>query len=328
MTEEKDVVLAERKVLTKVEKKLLGRLRRQAGYHKKSAEEKAKLDAELTALAIRSLERKSDETAFAKNVAVAAKHEKRVYFKTRWRVLTFFVTASFVLLLALYVLYAYVLVVASVEVVGNERYTAEALIAASGISVGDKMYELPVDEAELEVELTKRFPYIKSVELKRAIPDRIVITVTEETAVFAAEIYGEYALLSEELRVLELSQTEPVGEYIKLVLPEVKNAIEGETIEFKTDMLDVAQKAAEAVCAESMRAGTSVLDISDRFSIWIAFDGRYKLMIGDINDIEVKLTLAFEIMKDEVFSGGNKGTIYLENISSPSVIIDNSITFE
>lgn len=328
MTDEKEAVLSGRKKLTKDEKKLLGRLRRQAGYHKKSADEKSKLDAELTVIAKRSLERKSDETAFAKNVAVAAKHEKRVYFKTRWRALTLFVTASFVLLLTLYVLYAYVFVVASVEVTGNERYTAEAIAAASGIAVGDKMYELPTDEAGLSAELTKRFPYIKSVEMKRVIPDRIVITVTEETAVFVSEIYGEYALLSEELRVLELAEVKPAGEYIKLVLPEVKNAIEGEPIEFKADMFDVAEKAAEAVCADSMRAGTSVLDISDRFNIRIAFEDRYRIVIGDINDIELKLTLAFEIMKDEVFDGGNKGTIYLENVSSPSVIIDNSITFE
>lgn len=328
MTDEKEVALAERKELTKEEKRLLGRLRRQAGYHKKSPEERAKLDVELRALAKQSLERKSDETAFAKNVAVAAKHEKRVYFKARWRLLTLLVTASFVLLLAMYVLYSYVLVVASVEVVGNERYTAEAIAVASGISVGDKMYALAVDEDELASKLTKQFPYIQSVEMKRVIPDRIVITVTEEMAVFVSEIYGEYVLLSKELRVLELSPTEPAGDYIKLVLPDVKNAIEGEVIEFKTNMLDVAKKAADAVCSDSMREGTSVLDISDRFNIWIAFEGRYKLMIGDINDIEIKLTLAFEIMKDEAFSGGNKGLIYLDNVSSPSVIIDNSITIE
>ena len=68
--------------------------------------------------------------------------------------------------------------------------------------------------------------------------------------------------------------------------------------------------------------------MSDRFNIRISYEDRYKLMIGDVNDIELKLTLAFEIMKDEVFSGGNKGIIYLDNVNSPSVIIDNSITFE
>ena len=143
MTDEKEVALAERKELTKEEKRLLGRLRRQAGYHKKSPEERAKLDVELRALAKQSLERKSDETAFAKNVAVAAKHEKRVYFKARWRLLTLLVTASFVLLLAMYVLYSYVLVVASVEVVGNERYTAEAIAVAKRISTARAKILLP-----------------------------------------------------------------------------------------------------------------------------------------------------------------------------------------
>lgn len=328
MTDKKEDLRGVPKELTKEEKKLLRRLKRRAGYHKKSADEKARLDVELAMLAKSSLERKSEEMTFARNVAVAAKHDTRVYFKARWRLLTLLVTASFILLLTLYVLYAYVLVVASVEVTGSERYTSEAIAAASGIAVGDKMYDLSVGEDELTTILTKRFPYIGSVELKRVIPDRIVINVTEETAVFVSEIYGEYVMLSKDLRVLEIRDSAPAEDCIKLILPDVKNAVEGQSIEFRTDVFDVVHKAAQAVSSESMREGTSVLDMSDRFNIRISYEDRYKLMIGDVNDIELKLTLAFEIMKDEVFSGGNKGIIYLDNVNSPSVIIDNSITFE
>ncbi len=314
--------------LTEDEKRVLKRLRREAGYKKKSPEEKKRLDAELSELARKSLERRADETAFAKNVAFADRYGVRKYFKAKWRLLTFVVTASFVLLLVLYVLYDYVLIVDTVEVTGSERYTSEAISSASGISVGDRLYALDIDEEELSYELRKQFPYISSVELKRVIPNKVVIEVTEDEPVFVSEIYGEYALLSAELRVLSLGATEPVGEYIKLVLPEVKNAVAGETIEFYSSLFEVVKKAADAVCSESMRAGTSVVDVSDRFNIWIGYEGRYKLMIGDINDIELKLTLAFEIMKDEIFEGGSKGTVYLDNVSSPSVIIDNGLTFE
>lgn len=328
MTDNKEEVRQTRKPLTKEEKRLMRRLRRQSGYNKKSADERKKLDAELLEVAKSSISRKSDETTFAKNVAVAAKHSSRVYFKARWKLLTFLVTASFVLLLTLYVLYAYVFVVDFVEVSGNARYTSEQILSACGINVGDKLYDLPVDLDELAERLMKKFPYIEAVDVGRVIPNRVVITVTEDTAEFAAEIYGEYVLLSEGLRVLEISDVKPEADFIRLVLPEVKNAVEGECIEFKTDMFNVASTAATAVCSEAMRSGTTVLDISDRFGIWIGYEDRYKLMIGDINDIELKLTIAFEMMKNEIFAGGNKGTIYLENTGSPSVIIDNSITFE
>ncbi len=328
MTDNKEEVRQMRRPLTKEEKRLLRRLRRQSGYNKKSADERRKLDAELLEIAKRSISRKSDETAFAKNVAVAAKHSSRVYFKARWKLLTFFVTASFVLLLTLYVLYAYVFVVDFVEVSGNSRYTSEEILSACGINAGDKLYDLPVNLDELENLLMKKFPYIEAVEVERFIPNRVVITVVEDAAEFVAEIYGEYALLSEDLRVLEISDVKPEGNFVRIVLPEVKNAVEGELIEFKDDMLNVASAAATAVCSETMRSGTTVLNISDRFGIWIGYEDRYKLMIGDINDIELKLTIAFEIMKNDIFSGGNKGTIYLDNTGSPSVIIDNSITFD
>lgn len=328
MTDNKEEVRQTRRPLTKEEKRLLRRLRRQSGYNKKSADERRKLDAELLEIAKRSISRKSDETAFAKNVAVAAKHSSRVYFKARWKLLTFFVTASFVLLLTLYVLYAYVFVVDFVEVSGNSRYTSEEILSACGINAGDKLYDLPVNIDELENLLMKKFPYIEAVDVERFIPNRVVITVVEDAAEFVAEIYGEYVLLSEDLRVLEISDVKPEGNFVRIVLPEVKNAVEGELIEFKEDMLNVASAAATAVCSETMRSGTTVLNISDRFGIWIGYEDRYKLMIGDINDIELKLTIAFEIMKNDIFSGGNKGTIYLDNTGSPSVIIDNSITFD
>ncbi len=328
MNDKKEVSRAVGRPLTKEEERVLRRLKKSAGYAKKSAAEKARLDIELRELAIANVERKSDEKKFAKNVAVAARHNTKVYLRARWRFLTFVVTAAFVIALISYVLYAYVFVVESVEIVGNVTYSSEELAASSGISVGDRLYQLSVDEDGLEKNLKKLFPYIGSVEMKRVIPNKVVITVTEETPMFVSEIYGQYALISDELRVLELSGTVPSGEYISLILTDVKNAVEGETIEFRTDIFDVVKKAADAVLTEKMKSGTSVLDVSDRFNIRISFDDRYRFMIGDINDIEVKLTLAFEIMKDEAFAGGNKGTIYLDNVNSPSIIIDNSITFD
>ncbi len=316
------------KLLTRSERTALKRMQREVGYHKKKKEKQNKLMPKLVEMAKASSERIESERAFEHNLAVASKHERRVNVKRRWRIYTFTVTAAFVLLLVGYVLYSYVFVVDSVTVTGSARYTPEEILAVANVAVGDKLFSSHLNEEEISLEVVKYFPYIKSVKLYRTVPDKVTIEIIEEDPVFISEIYGQYALLSAELRVLELCDTEPAGDYIILRLPEVKSAVAGQVLVFRDDVLGVALKAAEAIASPAMREGTTVLNISDRFGIYVSYGGRFKLMIGDINDIDLKLTIAFEIMKDEAFATGNKGTIYLENINSPSAIIDNEINLD
>lgn len=316
------------KLLTRSERTALKRMQREIGYHKKKTEKQKKLMPKLVQMARAGNERIESERAFEHNLAVASKHERRVNVKRRWRIYTFAVTAAFVLLLVGYVLYSYIFVINSVTVSGSSRYTPEEILAVAKVEAGDKLFSANINEEDISAAVVKYFPYIKSVKLYRMVPNKVTLELIEEEPVFLSEIYGQYALLSEELRVLELRETEPVGDYIILRLPEVKSAVAGQVLVFRDDVLSVALRAAEAVASPVMREGTSVLNISDRFSIYVSYGGKYKLMIGDINDIDLKLSIAFEIMKDEVFATGNRGTIYLENINSPSVIIDNEINLD
>ena len=93
-------------------------------------------------------------------------------------------------------------------------------------------------------------------------------------------------------------------------------------------MLDVVLRAAKAVCTEQMREKTAILDVSDRFNIAISYDGRFRLELGTVTDIDIKLTLAFEVMKSEKFEGGNKGTIYLDDVNRVRAIIDNQLELD
>ncbi len=314
--------------LTARESRALERLKKITKFYKKSEEDQKKLLPKLIESVRSNSARRQSETAFAHNVSVATKHNRRVENKRRRLTYAFTATAIAVLLLVGYVLYSYVLVVGTITVTGTERYDHADIIAVSGIAVGDKLLSPSINEAEIRDAVVKYFPYVKSVDVRKTLPNTVTIELIEEQAVFVSEIHGQYALISAELRVLEITETEPTGDYIKLRLPDVKSALAGQLIEFRDDMFEVASKAVSAIAGPTMREGTTVLDISDRFDISISYGGRYKLLIGDINDIDLKLTIAFEMMKDEVFATGNKGTIYLDNINSPSVIIDNQVDLD
>ena len=71
--------------------------------------------------------------------------------------------------------------VESVVISGNERYSQEEIIAASGIQVGDNLYGL--NKVRIDQNIRTSLPYIGDLTINRALPNTIVITVTEWNAV-------------------------------------------------------------------------------------------------------------------------------------------------
>lgn len=71
--------------------------------------------------------------------------------------------------------------VEQVTVSGNQRYTQEEIIAASGIQLGDNLYSL--NKVCIDQNIRTTLPYIGDLTINRALPSTIQITVTEWEAV-------------------------------------------------------------------------------------------------------------------------------------------------
>ena len=71
--------------------------------------------------------------------------------------------------------------VEQVTVSGNQRYTQEEIIAASGIQLGDNLYSL--NKVRIDQNIRTTLPYIGELTINRALPSTIQITVTEWEAV-------------------------------------------------------------------------------------------------------------------------------------------------
>ena len=71
--------------------------------------------------------------------------------------------------------------VESIVISGNKRYTQEEIIAASGIQTGDNLYGL--NKVRIDQNIRTTLPYIGDLTINRALPNTIVITVTEWEAV-------------------------------------------------------------------------------------------------------------------------------------------------
>ena len=71
--------------------------------------------------------------------------------------------------------------VEQVTVSGNQRYTQEEIIAASGIQLGDNLYSL--NKVRIDQNIRTTLPYIGDLTINRVLPSTIQITVTEWEAV-------------------------------------------------------------------------------------------------------------------------------------------------
>lgn len=71
------------------------------------------------------------------------------------------------------------------EVEGNQRYSTEEIAKASGVSKGDNLFL--VNKTETARKLLDELAYVRSVNIKRKLPDTLVITVAETDAAAAIQ---------------------------------------------------------------------------------------------------------------------------------------------
>ena len=89
----------------------------------------------------------------------------------------------------------------SVEVTGNVRYTAEEIIEASGIQIGDNLIGL--SRSRVSAAICTKLPYVENVVIKKALPDGVVLQVTERVAAASVESAEGRWLISAEGKLLE-----------------------------------------------------------------------------------------------------------------------------
>lgn len=107
--------------------------------------------------------------------------------KIKNRSVLFVPVSIIVIVLALFFAFSIFLRVSEVEVEGNGYYTAEEIIEASGIERGDNLFF--INRSATTSRIYSRLPYIELVDVRRSLPNRVVIAVTESQAVaYVAEI--------------------------------------------------------------------------------------------------------------------------------------------
>ena len=230
---------------------------------------------------------------------------------------------------AMATVYKLMYVIDTIDVTGVQRYSAEDILAATGVEEGANLYSFSSRLAENAV--TLRYPYVQSLDVERQAPSLIRMTVTEDTAVFYAEIYGEIRALSATLRVLDRVGEEEIDELglIHLRMPAVESAMAGRVITFQEEkhMRQIRESLAQLLSSPLCERITSV-DLRNPYNLSMVADKRFLLEFGDTADMGVKMKVANAVLSDDLFKTDVKAQIDLSVTSSTSVILDNQLDLD
>ncbi len=191
----------------------------------------------------------------------------------------------------------------NVEVRGNSRYTEKQILEACGFSPSDNLFGVDLKKAERDI--IKKYPYISKVTFKRVLPSTLIINVTEDAPSYCAEIYGDYFLLSEDLRIISkhdiyediMVLDVPV---IYLKLPQVERAVQGERIVFdKNSNYNHIIEFLSELKQQDIYTRTDCIDASDRYHLALYTDGgQYKIVIGTVDNLDTKIKFVKSVIAE------------------------------
>ena len=228
------------------------------------------------------------------------RYEKKLKIVTRNRRILFGTVAVVVVAAVFAVLSLTVLFnVSEVKVAkAGKHYQPEQIIEAADVDVGDNMVATNWDRVKEKVE--QKLPYVLSLEIKKTASGKITFSVVDDTATLVFKTSKGYALADANCKVLEIVKEKPKSKVLTLLT--VKNRINadpGEIISFADDGESILYDTIRTAIKNSGIGSITGIDISDPENIYLEYQNRYRLYLGNSEDIEYKLREAKKIIAEE-----------------------------
>lgn len=204
-------------------------------------------------------------------------------------------------------------------VTGNKIYSADKILEAGNLRDGRNMYGINLDKTAEKIK--DNLIYIEDVELKRKLPNKFIVTVSEATACACCEYEGSrYAIITRTGRYLE---TEQLGARAGLMLIkglDLKNVAIGEDFEpadetKKTIILELLESIGE-ICDGDI----TEIDITDRTNITMKYQDRIDIDFGSSLDYEYKLRYITAIITESLDPDAEGKIIYHSSAAGASFI--------
>lgn len=204
--------------------------------------------------------------------------------------------------------------VETIRVEGEEHYSEQEILQASGLKKGDNMYLL--NKAKAADRVTGTLPYVRNVRIYRELPSTIIVEIRESpVAGILITAAGDW-VLNAEGKIMEAR--DPGTEYESAVIDGVnlKDPIVGKKAETAEDesyrfgeMLRLLQELESKGLLDKVQAihlGESdmmTMEYADRFTVCLPWDGDYEYKLRGleavIDELEINETGTIDMLRED-----------------------------
>lgn len=198
--------------------------------------------------------------------------------------------------------------VENIVVTGAGRYTAEEIIAASGVEIGDNLILL--DRYHIAQRIYTTLPYITDVRPKQEFPNTLNIEVTETRTVAAIQGAGGYWLVNTGGKLLEAVDAPTASDYLQITgVPAVEPTVSA-ALALPEESPITAPRLLELLTALDERGvlnRADSIDCSDARTLVLHYDGRFRVEMFYSADFDLKVNCLISAL--EKLEPNERGTL-------------------
>lgn len=209
--------------------------------------------------------------------------------------------------------------VSIIQVKNDTVYTDEEIMAASGIEKGVNLLFINNFSAVSSIYAT--MPYVESVSLKRAMPNRIILEVTGSEAAACVSFGDDYWLINASGKLLEKIDARAARSFIRVEGMEPLQPVAGEIMTVSEENTGKDVFLYELLGQFRLRNIVKKIDwvdLSDLNDPRFSYDGRYTVILSSTTDLSRRLSL-IESAIDQL-AEGDAGTLELEMAGESSKV--------
>ncbi len=211
----------------------------------------------------------------------------------------------------------------TVTVEGNTCYDEEFLLKTMGVEKGDSIFL--ANQEEYAKRVAGVCPMVYSVRVDKTYPDKIAIVITEETPSYRFQTDGIWSVVSKSGKVIytgnDITSFENWESLMEITPPPVLEAVMGYKIQYSDSGDGIAvPQVIEAIERSPLNGKINFVKMDSRFDIRLQYLDSFEILLGNKNDISVKLKFADKIINE--LKDGEKGTVNVKDAKKGYAILE------
>ncbi|MDR0248521.1 MAG: FtsQ-type POTRA domain-containing protein [Oscillospiraceae bacterium] len=186
-----------------------------------------------------------------------------------------------------------------IEIRGVALVNPAAAREASEITVGKNIFL--IDKLKASDAISRKFPYVESVSIRRELPGTVIIELTEARAACVVKHMGYYWMLDENVRVLGATPAIQKPEYAEVSGVTLLAPVAGRQAVFpqgEQEKLLALSRLLTALDEAGLLRSVKSINMEKVYDVYLDYEGRLEVRLGMPDDYAYKLSYIPHALKN------------------------------